>query len=295
MKRGRCPKMSSNWNSDVRNCPSPAFHALYEHFDPLIPREEAGTIGHSFTEAGLVLRPHSAVQRVGMALEGSNGTAQERRRRVFLHCRRAVCRLGTLPAHHRCFAGPGAFLHLREVHPQRRRACSFLAADLVCLPYVRLLKVASQPSRCITTNRRGHRCGRMKEYFDGNPIGHICAPRDVHALTEAIRSALSAEPVEAASIARNRFSWAALPNNACQRNPSSNGSNTNRCTSTAVLVDGVHPKSSHSLSSPLSSWVSEIGAFNTTQFRWEHPRLDPMHGAESRLCSVRQTVFSDVR
>ena len=89
----------------------------------------------------------------------------------------------------------------------------FSAADIVCLPYT-----SASQSGVTAIAMHYHKpvvatdVGGLKEYFDRNPIGHICAPRDVHALTEAILTALSAEPVEAATITtwNARFSWAAF-------------------------------------------------------------------------------------
>jgi glycosyltransferase involved in cell wall biosynthesis len=102
--------------------------------------------------------------------------------------------------------------HLKFI-PKEEVHVFFSAADLVCLPYA-----AASQSGVTAIAMHYHKpvvatdVGGLKEYFDGNPIGHICAPKDVHALTKAIREALRAEPVEAATVAswNARFSWAAF-------------------------------------------------------------------------------------
>ena len=102
--------------------------------------------------------------------------------------------------------------HLKFI-PKEDVHVFFSAADLVCLPYA-----AASQSGVTAIAMHYHKpvvatdVGGLKEYFDGNPIGHICSPKDVHALTKAIREALTAEPVEAASIAtwNARFSWTAF-------------------------------------------------------------------------------------
>ena len=89
----------------------------------------------------------------------------------------------------------------------------FSAADLVCLPY----SSASQ-SGVTAIAMHYHKpvvatdVGGLKEYFEGNPIGHICAPKDVSSLTAAIQKALIAQTADTEIIDawNEKFSWAAF-------------------------------------------------------------------------------------
>ena len=192
-----------------------AFHPLYEHFAPLISRDAAREQLHMPAAPKLVLffgliRPYKGLEwlldaatelqkngeDVCFCIAGEPYTDWEPYQRV----------IDASPAPERFYT------HLRFI-PKENVHVFFSAADLVCLPYA-----SASQSGVTAIAMHYHKpvvatdVGGLKEYFDGNPIGHICAPRDVHALTEAIRVALSAEPVEAASVANwnARFSWAAF-------------------------------------------------------------------------------------
>ncbi len=192
-----------------------AFHPFYEHFAPLISRDAAREQLHMPAAPKLVLffgliRPYKGLewlldaatelQKSGedlcFCIAGEPYTDWEPYQRV----------IDASPAPERFYT------HLRFI-PKEDVHVFFSAADLVCLPY----SAASQ-SGVTAIAMHYHKpvvatdVGGLKEYFDGNPIGYSCTPKDVHALTEAIREALSAEPVEAASVAtwNARFSWAAF-------------------------------------------------------------------------------------
>lgn len=192
-----------------------AFHPLYEHFAPLISRDAAREQLHMPAAPKLVLffgliRPYKGLEwlldaatelqkngeDVCFCIAGEPYTDWEPYQRV----------IDASPAPERFYT------HLRFI-PKEDVHVFFSAADLVCLPYA-----AASQSGVTAIAMHYHKpvvatdVGGLKEYFDGNPIGYICTPKDVHALTEAIREALSAEPVEAASVAtwNARFSWAAF-------------------------------------------------------------------------------------
>lgn len=192
-----------------------AFHPLYEHFAPLISRDAAREQLHMPAAPKLVLffgliRPYKGLEwlldaatelqkngeDVCFCIAGEPYTDWEPYQRV----------IDASPAPERFYT------HLRFI-PKEDVHVFFSAADLVCLPYA-----SASQSGVTAIAMHYHKpvvatdVGGLKEYFDGNPIGHICAPRDVHALTEAIREALSNEPVETASVAtwNARFSWAAF-------------------------------------------------------------------------------------
>ena len=67
--------------------------------------------------------------------------------------------------------------HLKFI-PKEDVHVFFSAADLVCLPYA-----AASQSGVTAIAMHYHKpvvatdVGGLKEYFDGNPIGHICPPR----------------------------------------------------------------------------------------------------------------------
>ena len=192
-----------------------AFHPLYEHFDPLISQDNAREQLNLPAAPKVVLffgliRPykglewllnaatelHNDGEDVCICIAGEPYTDWEPYQRI----------MDDSPEPER-FHTHLKFIPKEDVH------VFFSAADLVCLPY----SSASQ-SGVTAIAMHYHKpvvatdVGGLKEYFDGNPIGHICAPKDVNALTEAIRTALNAEPAETASVAKwnARFSWAAF-------------------------------------------------------------------------------------
>ena len=192
-----------------------AFHPLYEHFDPLISRNVAREQLHIPVSPKMVLffgliRPykglewllkaatefHKSGEDVCFCIAGEPYTDWEPYQRI----------IDESPA-------PDYFhAHLKFI-PKEDVHVFFSAADLVCLPYA-----SASQSGVTAIAMHYHKpivatdVGGLKEYFHGNPIGHICAPKDVNALTEAIRTALNAEPTEAAVVANwnARFSWAAF-------------------------------------------------------------------------------------
>ncbi len=192
-----------------------AFHPLYEHFDPLISREEARGQLDMPVSPKLVLffgliRPYKGLEWLLKAATELHKNGED----VFF-CIAGEPYTEWEPYQHIIDASPAPerfYTYLKFI-PKEDVHVFFSAADLVCLPYA-----AASQSGVTAIAMHYHKpvvatdVGGLKEYFDGNPIGHICAPRNVHALTEAIRSALSAEPVEAASIAtwNARFAWAAF-------------------------------------------------------------------------------------
>ena len=113
-------------------------------------------------------------------------------------------------------AAPERFYTYLKFIPKEDVHMFFSAADIVCLPYT-----SASQSGVTAIAMHYHKpvvatdVGGLKEYFDGTNRSHLCS-KGVHALTEAIRSALSAEPAEAASIDtwNARFAWQLLPNNA---------------------------------------------------------------------------------
>ncbi len=192
-----------------------AFHPLYEHFAPLISRDAAREQLRMPVSPKLVLffgliRPYKGLEwllnaatelhkngeDVCFCIAGEPYTDWEPYQRII-----------------DASAAPERFYTYLKFIPKEDVHMFFSAADIVCLPYT-----SASQSGVTAIAMHYHKpvvatdVGGLKEYFDRNPIGHICAPRDVHALTEAILTALSAEPVEAASITtwNARFSWAAF-------------------------------------------------------------------------------------
>ena len=177
-------------------CITTAFHPLYRHFRPLISRSE------SRDRLGLpdapkmvlffgLIRPYKGLEwllRAGSELlktdenicfciAGEPYTAWESYQRI----------IDNSPSPERFHT------HLHFI-PQDEVHVFFSAADLVCLPY----SSASQ-SGVTAIAMHYHKpvvatdVGGLKEYFEGNPIGHICAPKDVNSLTAAIQKALIAQ------------------------------------------------------------------------------------------------------
>ena len=192
-----------------------AFHPLYEHFAPLISRDAAREQLRMPVSPKLVLffgliRPYKGLEwllnaatklhkngeDVCFCIAGEPYTDWEPYQRII-----------------DASAAPERFYTYLKFIPKEDVHMFFSAADIVCLPYT-----SASQSGVTAIAMHYHKpvvatdVGGLKEYFDRNPIGHICAPRDVHALTEAILTALSAEPVEGASITtwNARFSWAAF-------------------------------------------------------------------------------------
>ena len=101
-----------------------------------------------------------------MAPENNNGTAQERGRRVFLHCRRAVYRLGTYQRIIDASPAPERFYTYLKFIPKEDVHVFFSAADLVCLPYA-----AASQSGVTAIAMHYHKpavatdVGGLKEYF----------------------------------------------------------------------------------------------------------------------------------
>ena len=192
-----------------------AFHPLYQHFEPLISRDKAREQLHLPAAPKLVLffgliRPYKGLEwllnaatellndgeEVCFCIAGEPYTDWEPYQRI----------IDGSPAPER-FHTHLKFIPKEDVH------VFFSAADLVCLPYA-----SASQSGVTAIAMHYHKpvvatdVGGLKEYFSGNPIGHICPPKDVNALTEAIRSALKAKPAEPKSIAtwNAQFSWDAF-------------------------------------------------------------------------------------
>ncbi|MBO73804.1 MAG: hypothetical protein CMD33_00860 [Flavobacteriales bacterium] len=192
-----------------------AFHPLYRHFRPLLSRSESrNRLG--LPEApkmvlffGLI-RPYKGLEwllkagsellktdeNICFCIAGEPYTAWESYQLI----------IDNSPSPERFHT------HLRFI-PQDEVHVFFSAADLVCLPY----SSASQ-SGVTAIAMHYHKpvvatdVGGLKEYFEGNPIGHICAPKDVSSLTAAIQKALIAQTADTEIIDawNEKFSWAAF-------------------------------------------------------------------------------------
>ena len=208
--------VSKQLNTQRQELPiTTAFHPLYEHFDPLISRDDAREQLHIPAGPKMVLffgliRPYKGLEWLLNA-----ATELQKSREDVCFCIAGEPYTDWAPYQRIIDASPTPerfHSHLRFI-PNEEVHVFFSAADLVCLPYA-----SASQSGVTAIAMHYHKpvvatdVGGLKEYFDGNPIGHICAPKDVQALTKTIREALRAEPMESASVANwnARFSWAAF-------------------------------------------------------------------------------------